>query len=65
MSGNYFTTVQVKEIVQLFSFENSKLDIAKHAYKNTIDKGNYFTVADCFTFSNNKDELMRYIREYR
>lgn len=65
MSGNYFTTVQVKEIIQLFSFENSKLDIAKHAYKNTIDKGNYFTVADCFTFSNNKDELMRYIREYR
>lgn len=65
INSNYFTTAQVKEVVQLFSFENNKLDIAKYAYKNTIDKQDYFTVADCFTFSNNKDELMRYIQNYR
>jgi hypothetical protein len=65
INSNYFTTAQIKEVLQLFSFENNKLELAKFAYKNTIDKNNYFSVADGFTFSNNKDELMRYIQNYR
>ncbi len=62
---NYFTTAQIKELLPLFSFEGNKLEIAKYAYKNTLDKNNYFSVADCFTFSSNKDELLRYIQNYR
>ncbi|MES2847822.1 MAG: DUF4476 domain-containing protein [Bacteroidota bacterium] len=65
INTNYFTTAQVREVLQLFSFENNKLEIAKYAYKNTLDKGNYFSLADSFTFSSNKDELMRYIQNYR
>lgn len=65
INSNYFTTAQVKELLPLFSFEGNKLEIAKYAYKNTLDKSNYFSVADCFTFSSNKDELMRYIQNYR
>ena len=62
---NYFTSQQVKEILLLFTFENNRLELAKHAYANTIDKNNYFIVNDAFTFKNNKDELARYIREFR
>ncbi len=62
ITANWFTTAQVKEIMGFFSFENSKLDIAKYAYKYTVDKSDYFTLADCFTFSSYKDELMRYLR---
>ncbi len=58
--NNNFTTTQVKELVQLFSFESSKLAIAKLAYKNTIDKQNYFVVNDIFSFSSSKQELMQY-----
>lgn len=65
IAANYFTTAQIKEVVQLFSFENNKLDIAKYAYKNTLDKNNYFSLTGCFSFSNNKDELIKYIRDYR
>ena len=65
MNTNYFTTAQVKEVVGLFSFENSKLDIAKHGYKNTIDKNQYYTVGDAFSFSSSKEELMTYIQQYR
>lgn len=65
INANYFTTAQIKEVVQLFSFENNKLDIARYAYKNTLDKNNYFSLTDCFSFSNNKDELIRYIQDYR
>lgn len=65
INTNYLNTNQVKEILQLFSFENNKLDLAKYAYKNTVDKQDYYSVADCFSFSSNKEELMRYIQNYR
>ena len=62
IASNYFTTAQVKELVLLFSFENSRLDIAKYAYDYTVDKGNYFLVNDALSFSNSKDALMDYIK---
>lgn len=62
IAENYFTTAQVKQIVQQFSFENNKLEIAKYAYKYTVDKGSYFLLNDAFSFSNSKEELMRYIQ---
>ena len=65
IAANYFSTAQVNEIVQLFSFENSKLDIAKYSYKYTVDKNNYFMLNDAFSFSSSKEELVRYIQSYR
>lgn len=59
---NYFTAQQVKEIAGLFSFDATRLDIAKFAYKNTVDKQNYFIVNDVFSFSSYKEELARYIQ---
>lgn len=61
---NYFTSAQVKELLLLFTFENNRLELAKYAYGQTVDKGNYFKINDVFTFTNNKDELSRYIRNY-
>jgi len=62
ISANYFTVAQVKEILGLFSFESTKLSVAKYAYDYTIDKGSYFLVNDVFSFSSSKDELANYIR---
>jgi hypothetical protein len=62
IGANYFTTSQIKDVMEAFSFENNKLEIAKYAYQYTVDKREYFTLADCFSFSNNKDELMKYIQ---
>ena len=61
-NNNWFTAVQVKEIVQLFTFESGKLDVAKHLYKYTIDRGSYFIVNDAFIFSRTKEDLMKYIQ---
>jgi Domain of unknown function (DUF4476) len=65
LDRNYFTSRQIKELLLLFTFENNKLDLAKHAYSRTVDKGNYYIVNDAFTFNNSKEELARYIRDYR
>lgn len=62
VSSNFFTAAQVKELVSLFSFEDSRLEMAKYAYDNTIDKGNYFMVGEAFNFSSTKESLMNYIQ---
>jgi Domain of unknown function (DUF4476) len=65
IGNNYFTAAQVKEIVGLFSFENSKLDIAKTAYRRSIDKNNYFIVSDAFAFNSSKEELAKFLETSR
>ena len=57
-----FTVAQIKEILELFSFESSKLDVAKYAYDYCIVKSNYYQVNDVFTFPCNKDDLTRYVQ---
>jgi hypothetical protein len=51
--------------VRLFGFESNKLDLAKQAYQNTIDKQNYHIVADELSFSTSKTDLNRHIRNVR
>lgn len=60
-----FSAQQVKELMLLFTFENNRLEIAKFAYRNTVDKDRYFLVNEALTFSSSKDELARFIRESR
>jgi hypothetical protein len=65
ISSNYLTTSQVRQMLQLFSFENIKLELAKQAYAKTVDQRNYFSINDVFSFNSSRDELARYIRSYR
>lgn len=65
ISKNNFTTQQVKEMMLLFTFENNRLEVAKAAYRRTVDKQRYFELNDAFTFSSSRDELARFIRESR
>ena len=60
-----FTAQQVKELLQEFSFENNKLDLAKYAYRNTTDRNNYYVVMDVFSFNSSKQELSNYMSNYR
>jgi len=61
---NAFSAQQVKEMVKLFAFENNKLELAKAAYANTIDKKNYFVIYEAFSFSRSKEELAEYVRRF-
>jgi hypothetical protein len=65
MDKSNFTSQQVKELLQLFTFENNKLELAKYAYRNTVDKRSYFVVNDVFSFNSSRDELARFIRDFR
>jgi len=62
---HYFTTAQVRQVLQLFSSESDKLELAKLAYRNTVDQRYYYQLYDVFSFQSTKDELDRYIKDYR
>jgi len=59
---NSFSAMQVRELCQLFAFENNKLDLAKYAYGHTVDRENYGVVYDVFAFKGSRDELGDYCR---
>jgi hypothetical protein len=61
IDANYFTSEQVKEILGFFTFEDTKLDIAKYFYKKVCDKNNFFKVYDAFDFDSSIQELKNYI----
>jgi len=63
--ANSLSVAQVSELVRLFTFENNKLELAKQAYQNTVDKRNYYLISDLLTFNANKADLEKYIRNYR
>ncbi|HMK05871.1 MAG TPA: DUF4476 domain-containing protein [Ferruginibacter sp.] len=62
-SKNCLSADQVIKVCNLFGFEETKLSFAKHAYKHTTDRKNYFKVNDVFSFSSSKEELNKFIGE--
>jgi hypothetical protein len=60
-SKECFTARQVTDLVKLFSFEDARIELAEFAWDFTIDKENYFQVADALTFSSSKEGLMKFL----
>lgn len=65
INSNCLLSSQVREIMLIFSYEDSRLDFAKYAYAFTLDLGNYYKVNDAFSFETSIDELNQYIQHYR
>jgi len=58
-----FTTLQIKRLIEIFRFENTKLDMAKYCYAFCIDRDDYYKINSLFTFSGSVDELTKFINE--
>ncbi len=61
LNNNCLTSAQVREVMKVFTFEDSRLDFAKYAYGHTYDINNYYKVNDAFTFESSIEELNTYI----
>ncbi|MEE4176530.1 MAG: DUF4476 domain-containing protein [Bacteroides sp.] len=61
VSNNHVTSAQVRELMDLFSFESNRLKLAKMAYAHTVDPRNFFVVHQAFRFSSSSRELNRFI----
>ncbi|MBN4065938.1 DUF4476 domain-containing protein [Candidatus Amoebophilus asiaticus] len=61
INSNCLLSSQVKKIMRIFDFEDTKLELAKYAYGYTYDLGNYYKVNDAFEFESSIDELNEFI----
>ena len=61
IKGNCVSTNQIIGIMELFDFEDDKVEFAKIAYDRTTDPQNYYRVNDAFTFSSSTDELNEFL----
>lgn len=62
LNRNRFTVQQIRQLVQVFSFDDRKLEFFKRAFPACIDQGNYYQCVEDLTFSSNKDELLKFIQ---
>ena len=62
LNNNCLSSQQVKDIMGLFTYEETKLDFAKLAYSRVTDRNNYFIVNDAFQFESTIEELDEYIK---
>lgn len=60
---HYFNSNQISQLMDELSFDSSKLQFAKAAFKQVVDPENYFLVREKLGFSSSKTELTRYINQ--
>ena len=56
-----FTADQVKQTMDLFTYEESRLEFAQFAWDKTFDVDNYYKVNDAFQFELTIEELQEFI----
>jgi Domain of unknown function (DUF4476) len=62
--NNYFTSYQAKQLIQLVSDEDNRLQLAKSAYARITDPANFSQLYDLFSTQARKNELANYINSY-
>lgn len=65
ISTNKLSSDQVRDLLNGFSFEASRLDIAKFAYGYCADPQNYQVVYSGFKFNSSTNELIEYMKSYK
>lgn len=57
VQSNCLTAEQIKGIMKIMSFDDSRLEFAQLAYPNCIDKQNFYQVNDAFAFPSSVEKL--------
>lgn len=64
-ANRYLSAHQVADLMRVFDFDSSRLEIARYAYGRTVDKQNYFLTYNSFIFESSINELNNYIDHFR
>lgn len=62
IKDSYITSVQLKELIKLFTSKEYQEEMAKYGYAFVSDKHNLHKIYDAFYFDDSKDEVMEYIK---
>lgn len=61
VGSNCLTAAQVRDLMTIMEWEETKLDFAKFAYAYTFDLGNYYKLNDAFEWEDSIEELNMHI----
>lgn len=61
-STNYFSTYQVRQLLNLVTSESERLSLAKLAYARATDPVDFYQLSDLFASQASKNDLNNYIR---
>lgn len=61
LNNKCITVNDIGKIMNLFTFEDSKIEFAKHAYTYTHDVDNYYLLYNSFTFESSIEEIEKHI----
>ena len=61
LESNCLSVNQISELCKCFSFEESKLELAKYAYSHCFNPNTYFQLNSIFSFDASKKELSEFI----
>lgn len=64
-TGNYFTTLQARQLIQTVDAEDSRLQLAKASYRSIVDPLNFNNVFSLLGTQASWNELSAYINEYK
>ncbi|TMI61404.1 MAG: DUF4476 domain-containing protein [Bacteroidetes bacterium] len=62
--NNYFTVAQAKQLIQLVSDEDNRLQLAKSSYNNITDPQNFSLMYDVLASQTKRNELAAYVNTY-
>jgi hypothetical protein len=63
-TNNYFTTSQVRQLIQLIDTESNRLQLAKASYRSITDRNNVTQLYDLFNSQASRDEFNAYVTNY-
>ncbi len=61
--NNFFTSEQVKRIMEEFQFDENRLKVAKILYPRVVDRENFFVVYSALTYSSSREQLRKWIEK--
>ncbi len=61
LRANCLYVSQVKAVMDLFTYEEDKIAVAKKAYPRTVDQNNYYQLNDALTYSESVEELNQFL----
>lgn len=65
VNNTFFTSQQIKTLLETFSFDDSRLQTAKLLYGYCSDISNFYIVYDTFDFDRNRKDLMNFVSKKR
>jgi hypothetical protein len=57
-----FFTAQIKSLMELFEFDDNKLDLAKYSYSFTFDQQNFASLSELFYFKATQNEFINFLK---